>query len=260
MVGAFFEPVGPGRYVATELTRGPWDVNAQHGGPPAALLGATLEQCPGGTKDGQVVRVTVEILRPIPLGPLEVSADVVRPGRKVEMLAAELHAGGVVVARATAWRMRTGDIGMAVGQDVRQPPPPDGIAPMSAFPWTADVGYTTAMEWRFATGEFLAAGPAAVWMRMRHPLVEGKEPTPLTRVLIAADSGSGVSAELDFSRYLFINTDLTVALHRLPLTEWVCLDAATTVEAHGIGLSESRLFDERGVLGRAVQSLYIDRR
>ena len=62
---------------------------------------------------------------------------------------------------------------------------------------------------------------------MRHPLVAGEEPTPLQRVLIAADSGNGISSTLDFRRYLFINVDLTVHLHRLPAGEWVCLDAVT---------------------------------
>ena len=254
---AFFEPDGPGRYVATELTRGPWDATAQHGGPPSALLASTLERCDGGTAQGQVVRVTTEILRPVPIGVMEVTAEVVRPGRNVEMLAGELRANGVPVMRATAWRMRTDDIGIEIGTDGDAPPPPETIAAAQAFPWTAEVGYSTAMEWRFASGRFLEPGPAAVWMRMRHPLIEGEQPSPLTRVLIAADSGNGVSAVLDFARYLFINTDLTVSLHRLPAGEWVCLDAATTIQPHGIGLAETRLFDERGVIGRGVQSLYV---
>lgn len=260
MVGAFFEPDGPGRYIATELTRGPWDAKAQHGGPPSALLGLTLERCSGGTAHGQIVRITTEILRPVPLGPMEVTAEVVRPGRNVEMLAGELRADGVPVMRATAWRMRTDNIGIEVGTDAARPPAPDNIEPAAAFPWTVEVGYSTAMEWRFASGRFLDAGPATVWMRMRHPLIEGEKPSPLTRVLIAADSGNGVSAVLEFGRYLFINTDLTVALHRLPTGEWVCLDAVTTIQPHGIGMAETRLFDERGVIGRGVQSLYVAER
>ena len=259
-MGAFFEPNGPGRYTATELTRGPWDPEAQHGGPPSALLGLALERCNGRTADGQIVRITTEILRPVPLGPMEVKAEVVRPGRNVEMLAGELRADGAAVMRATAWRMRTADVGIEINTDIEGPPGPEGVAAVAAFPWTADIGYSTGMEWRFATGRFLEKGPAAVWMRMRQPLVESEEPTPLSRVLIAADSGNGVSAELSFRRYLFINTDLTVSLHRLPAGEWVCLDAVTTIQPHGIGLAETRLFDERGVIGRGVQSLYVAER
>lgn len=253
---AFFEPDGPGRYRATELTRGPWDPRAQHAGPPAALLGWTLEQC-NLREDTQIVRVTVEILRPVPIATLDVSAEVVRPGRNVELIAGELSADGVPVLRATAWRMRTAAIEPDIGTDIPVPTLPDQLPDAGVFPWSAEVGYHTAMHWRFARGEFLASGPATVWMRMRHPLIAGEPITPLTRVLAAADSGNGVSATLDFGKWLFINTDLTVALHRLPAGEWVCLDATTTIQPHGVGLAESRIFDERGPLGRGLQTLFV---
>jgi hypothetical protein len=116
------------------------------------------------------------------------------------------------------------------------------------------------MEYRFVSGSFLERGPATVWMRPRHPLVEGELPTPLQRVLIAADTGNGASATLDLARHLFINVDLTVHLHRLPEGEWVCLDAITLPEATGVGLAESRLYDERGALGRSLQTLLLRER
>jgi hypothetical protein len=116
------------------------------------------------------------------------------------------------------------------------------------------------MEYRFVSGRFLEPGPATVWMRMRQPLVEGEEPSPLQRVLVAADSGNGVSATLDWSRYLFINVDLGVHLHRLPEGEWVCLDAITHPEPEGVGLADTALYDERGPLGRALQSLLVRKR
>jgi acyl-CoA thioesterase len=97
-------------------------------------------------------------------------------------------------------------------------------------------------------------------MRMRHPLVEGEEPTPLQRVLVAADSGNGVSAALDYRRFLFINTDLTVHLHRELATEWVCLDAATRLDSAGVGMSDALLWDEGGRIGRAAQTLLVRER
>jgi hypothetical protein len=114
------------------------------------------------------------------------------------------------------------------------------------------------MEYRFVSGAFLEPGPATVWMRMRVPLVEGEEPTPLQRVLVAADSGNGVSAALDWRQYLFINTDLSVHLLRPPAGEWVCLDAVTHVD--GLGLSDTALWDEGGRIGRAAQTLLVRRR
>ena len=116
------------------------------------------------------------------------------------------------------------------------------------------------MEYRFVSGRFLDQGPATVWMRMRDPLVAGESPSPLQRVLIAADSGNGVSATLDWSRYLFINVDLSVHLHRLPAGEWVCLDAITIPEPTGVGLADTALHDERGPLGRALQTLLVRER
>ena len=256
---AFYEPVDERRFTATEFTRGPWDANAQHAGPPAALIGRALELCEP-RDNAQMVRVTVEILRPVPIAEMEVSAEIIRGGRSVELLAGELRANGNVVLRASGWRIRTDDVGAEVLPPAPQPDPPDAAEAMTTIPWSADVGYHSAMEWRFVRGAFFRPGPATVWLRMRVPLVAGEEPTPLTRVLVPADSGNGVSATLSFNKYMFINTDLSVSLHRLPAGEWVCLDAATTIQPHGIGMAESQLFDEQGTLGRAVQNLFVARR
>src|SRR6266702_4210530 len=115
---------------------------------------------------------------------------------------------------------------------------------------------TSATTPRWSTGSCAAL----VWMRMLHPLVLGEEPSPLQRVLVAADSGNGVSATLDWTRYLFINVDLSVHLHRMPEGEWVCLDAVTLPERNGVGMADTHLFDERGAIGRAVQTLLIAER
>jgi hypothetical protein len=250
--GDAFEP--------SELTRGPWDPDSQHAGPPAALLGRAIERL--GEADGKHVgRVTCEILRPVPMTPLTVSASVVRPGRSVELLEASLADEEGEVMRANAWRLTTQPVEL-------EPRPPDEAPqhgpgdgnPKDFFPTGVEVGYHTAMEYRFVTGAFLELGPAVVWMRMRHPLVEGEEPTPLQRVLVAADSGNGVSASLDYHRFLFINTDLTVHLHRVPAGEWVCLDAATRLDSAGVGMSDTLLWDERGRVGRAAQTLLVRER
>jgi Thioesterase-like superfamily len=111
------------------------------------------------------------------------------------------------------------------------------------------------MEIVFARGKFLEPGPATVWMRPRVALVEGEEFTPLQRVMVAADGGNGVSAPLDWSGFIFINTDLSVHLLRPPVGEWVCLDAVTHVD--GIGMTDTALWDERGRIGRAAQTLLV---
>jgi hypothetical protein len=116
------------------------------------------------------------------------------------------------------------------------------------------------MEWRSVHGGFLEPGPAKIWMRQVVPLVEGEEPSPLQRTLVIADVGNGISAVLDWRKYIFINVDLTVNLERLPEGEWVCVDAVTRPRQSGIGTAESVLSDQHGRIGRAAQSLLIEQR
>jgi hypothetical protein len=186
-------------------------------------------------------------------------------------------AAGEVLVRATAWRLRVADVDVPpelTSEDGREvappeastlrpghvPPEPGESSQRDFFDTGQAVGYHTAMDYRFASGAFLEPGPATVWMRMRQPLVTGEAPTPLQRVLVAADSGNGVSATLDWSRFVFINVDLTVHLQRMPAGEWVCLDAITIPEPTGIGIADTALYDERGPIGRAAQTLLVGER
>ena len=262
MFDAFYERDGD-LFRATELTRGPWDPGAQHAGPPAALLGWAVERLPE-TSEFQVGRLTFEILRSVPIAPVRVEARVARPGRRVQMVEAELSdaSGGEVLMRARGWRIRTAKLDLP-GEALlaSQPPaPPEDGNDAEFFPTEQEHGYHSAMEIRFVAGGFLEPGPATAWLRMRQPLVAGEEPTPLQRTLIAADVGNGISAALDFRRFLFINVDLTVHFERMPAGEWVCVDAVTRPQPSGIGTAESVLSDQRGRIGRAAQSLLLAQR
>jgi hypothetical protein len=115
------------------------------------------------------------------------------------------------------------------------------------------------MEMRQARGSWLEKGPAAVWFRLQVPIVAGEDTSPLQRVAAAADFGNGISSTLERGAYLFINPDLTIYLHDQPTTEWVGLDAASAIEPFGIGLASGVLHDERGVIGRSLQGLLVDR-
>lgn len=260
MPDAFYEAVGE-ELIATELTRGPWDAGSQHAGPAAALLGRELERLPDAERF-QLGRVTYEILRPVPLGRVALAARVLRPGRRVQLVEAELSAGGEVAMRATAWRIRLAELEIpaAALQPPQPPPGPERGRESDFFPTEQELGYHAAMQVRFLAGGFTESGPASVWLRMRYPLVGGEEPSPLQRVLIAADVGNGVSSTLDFRRFLFINVELTVHLERLPAGEWVHLDAVTRVDPRGTGHSESVLSDREGRIGRAQQALLIAER
>ncbi|HYI45795.1 MAG TPA: thioesterase family protein [Actinomycetota bacterium] len=254
MADAFFVREDENTFVSTDHTRGPWNPDAQHAGPTSALIGRAIELV-GGRNDVQVARVTYEILRPIPVEPVTVTAEVIRPGQKVELIEATLSASGKEIIRARAWRIRTTELDLEVYEPKVDPPPGRDLGRREES--FGDVGYLKAMETLFVEGSFLEVGPACAWFRMRHPLVEGEETSPLCRVLIAADSGNGISASLDWSKWLFINPDLSVYLHRLPRSEWICMAATTWAEQKGIGLAASTIFDEQGHIGGGMQSLYV---
>ena len=256
MSDSFYEPQGHGRYRATEHTIGPWDPRFQHGGPPAALLTHTAVAAADPRPEMFVARVVVEILGPVPVDEVVVRGRVARTGRSVELLEAELEAGGRPAARAAVWRVLQSPV--SVPDAVVVPARPDAATDLSNTPW--DVGYLDAVEWRFAAGHFLEKGPATAWTRLKVGLLAGEEPDPLTRVLAVADSGNGLSASMNLAKWWSINPDLTVHLHRLPVSEWVCVDASTTISEGGAGLATTRLSDDASPLGVGAQSLFVGRR
>lgn len=260
MTDSFYVPAGDDRWRATVHTTGPWDARSQHGGPPSALLGRAVQRCqPRG--DMIVARFSCEILGAIPVGELEVRSRVARAGRSVELVEAAARAGGRDVARAAAWRVLRASSQPVAARHGQPPALPDGdLRPASMPPGGWVDGYLSAVEWRAARGGIGSPGPATVWTRLRYPLVPGEDPGPLERVLAVADSGNGVSGELDIAQWLFINPELTVHLHREAEGEWICVDAQTAISTGGAGLATSVLSDLGGPVGVGAQSLLIARR
>ena len=256
MDDSFYVPLDAdgSRWRATVHTTGPWDAAFQHGGPPSALLGRALERCER-REDTVVARVTVELLGPVPVAELGLRVRVVRPGRSVELVEAALSAAGRDVARASAWRVLRTAAAAVAPRHPGPPPLPAGTAPLERGAWVD--GYLSAVEWRTVRGRFVEPGPGTAWTRLRHPLVAGEEPSPLQRVLAVADSGNGLSSELDLSRWHFINPELTVHLHREAVGEWICLDASTAISPGGAGLATSVLSDAQGPVGVGAQALLV---
>jgi Thioesterase-like superfamily len=230
-----------------------------HGGAPSALMGGVMEALPAETPMS-VVRTTVEIFRPVPLRPLTVSARIERNGRRVQLLSATLMDGDTEVCRASAWRMRVTDLDL--GPSAPGAPPFAGPAASTEHVPDSDepAFHRTGVQMRYAVGSFVETGAAIAWLRLRMPVIAGETPTPLQRALAAADFGNGVSAALPWDEFVFINTDLTVFLAHTPQGEWIGLDASTDINPQGgRGVAYSRLFDEQGSVGHALQSLFIDR-
>ena len=254
MPDAFYLPLGDDRYLSTEHTGGPWDPSFQHGGPPAALLARAIES-ESLAWPATIARISVDILGPVPVAELSVRSRVLRPGRSVDLVEAELAAGDRAVVRAQAWRVRAAELDLPFDEERSEVPAfPAAETPLPDS-WRG--GYMRAMEWRLAAGDLSGPGPSTVWGRMRYPLLPDEEPTGLQRVLTLADSGSGVSSVLPFDGWLFINPELTVHVAAPPAGEWICLDAATTADRTGFGLAASRLFDRDRLVARAAQSLLV---
>jgi Thioesterase-like superfamily len=247
---AFYVPLADRRYRATERTSGPWDPAHQHAGPPSALLLRAFEQ---EASELVIARFTVEILGPVPIGEMVVETTVERPGRSVELLAGSLSVGGREAMRARAWRVRPAPL----STEAAEPPglPEEESVPPPVLGET--FGYAHSIEWRWVRGQWQDKGPATVWTRTKTPLVDGEEPSPRQRVMAVADSASGVSSVLDWGRYLFVNTELTVHFLREPVGEWVLLDAATQIAEGGAGLASSVLSDRTGPVARGAQALLV---
>jgi len=260
---SLFEPADDGAWQPTAYARGPWSPDALHGGPVAALLAGALEQAGGDGPAMHPARLTVELLRPVPLALLRVRTTVARPGRKVRLVDGEVvTADGTVVASARLLQVRVKGLPDApvTTRGLSAPAPPGGLGRSRIVAGDLPAFHTHGVEHRFAAGLFGVPGPATDWIRLAVPVIAGRPPTPLQRVAAAADFGNGISGVTDFATMLYINPDLTIHLHRAPVGDWVCLDAVTWMEDHGLALAESRLWDEQGPIGRSLQSLLVDER
>ncbi len=268
---AFYEPAGNGIFASTPATAGPWSPDAQHGGPPSALAARAIERHEPDERQ-RLARVGIDILRPVPVKPLTVRTRTVRPGRRVTLIEAVVEADGQEVLHARGWRIErpAGKVPELADGDAPPPVPAEGHGFLPLIFKREEHGYLASIEWRFlppAQGyvDVSAAGadiPAGVqvrsaWTRPRIPLLAGEDSSPMERTLLVADSGSGVSAALPPAEFIFINVDLTVTLPRDPASDWILLEAATSIGADGTGMALTRISDQFGPCGRGLQTLLV---
>jgi len=254
-VSSFYFRKGENLYEATASTVGPWDPRLQHGSPVAALLASRLDK-----EGARVAYFSLDFFGPVPVAEMEVTTSIDRPGKKIEMRSAIASVDGKPRVRATAWLLQTSEgRNPSVRLDEPVPPMPETAA-STYFESVPRFGYGDALEWRFAEGSFTSIGPAAVWSRLRVDIVEGEAVSPVSRALAMVDSANGISAELDVRAYLFVPVNLTVSLTRTPEGEWVGMRAETSLSSEGVGTTRARLFDARGTVGQALQTLYVEKR
>ncbi|MFG3255230.1 thioesterase family protein [Streptomyces sp. NPDC048172] len=260
MSESFYHRTGPTTFTPTPATESPWDQSLQHGGPPSALLLGEIERTLHG--HSRITAAQIDFHGAIPRTTGEVTVRTLRPGRRIRLDAATLTIGGRVVAEARCWSMAT-----STGADKRVehratplPAIPDPV-PEPAFPgFPQPWHYPDATDWRPVTGSSGQPGPAAVWTRVKIPVVADEAITPLQRLAVVADSANGLSSELPLDEFLYVPTALHLNLHRHPHSEWTLLDARTSLSGDGIGTTQADLYDPSGTLGTANQPLLVQPR
>ena len=255
-----YTALADGSFLSSGLTRGPWHPDHQHAGPPIALVCRAFEATAQEHGLTHLARLTANLLRPVPISNLSVDVATNYVGRNAGHFSARLPANGKEVGVFTALAQRENPFALPdglPGHPLSLAPGAVDTAPVVRFPFAGrHVGYSDLVETRAARGTMFG-GPCAIWFRLNHPLVAGEAPSAYQRVAVAADSGNGISAILDYQAYSFVNSDLTINLLRQPVGEWICLDARTHLGSNGCGMAESALYDEQGLIGRATQSLAV---
>lgn len=248
--GVWFQPTGP--------CRGPWDPDACHAGPPTGLLARASEQL---VTDQQLVRLTVDLTRPVPHAGFSIDARVTRTGRTVSTTEmAIVNGDGKAIVTARGMHLTPTHVGTLPTAPYLTPDLAE--ARSDRFPITKIThdleAFSSGTEVRYPPGDTPSPGPTRVWMRAL-PLLPDEEPSGFQRICPLADCGNAFSRNAEPGALAFMNTDLTVVLHRTPVGEWLGMDAVSRWEPTGLGMSDSLLFDEHGPVGRALQSLIIQR-
>ena len=258
MASSIFERDGD-LFTPTEAALSPWSDQALHGGPPTMLMAREIENFPA-EQPMFVTRLTVELMRTVGRTPLAVRSRLVRPGRKVQLVEASLWSGDHEVARATAARIRTAEVEVPVSSEPPPRPLPETLTEWAGTWRQGAVYHLLGVEARTAVPAVAGRAPGWVWFRLKLPLLPGEAPSGLLRICAAADFPNGISFVVDPHRTTFVNPDLTIYVHRLPIDEWVLVDATTWLEPHGTGVAEGALFDRSGRIGRSVQGLLVENR
>ncbi|BBX16180.1 thioesterase [Mycolicibacterium duvalii] len=246
-------------FLSTDGTRSNWDPQIQHGSPPLALLTKAIEERADGT-GLRIGRLTLDILGAIPVAPVRVRTRVERPGSRISLLVAEMLAerpdgSHRAVARVTAWLLAPSDT-----TDVtcaRYAPLVEGPETGLTHAWSGAPGYLEAVSWRKQDTPDGAA--AEVWMSPLVPLVDSESTTALQRLAMVVDSANGIGAALDPQRFVFMNTDTVVHLHRLPAGQDFGVRALGSIGPDGIGVTSAEIFDRDGFVGTCAQTLLVQR-
>jgi len=235
------------------VAQGPWGPTLS-GHVVGGILARAVEQAGGG--DGlQPARLTVDLLRPTAIAPLEVRTTVQREGRRIRLVDAALVQNGDVVSRASAVFLRrgeqpTGDIWSSPVTMPALPPDPGPLpADLPMFVWGFGGEGSSGGEFGFA--EWHDGGPKYAWVRQLRPLVAGETVSPFVEAAMAADATSALT-HWGTSGLRYINADYTLSLTRLPKGPNIGLAALVHSSHDGVASGAAAVFDEYGPIGNSM--------
>jgi hypothetical protein len=243
--------------IPTSDAAGPWDPGMQHGSAPSSLIARAAERYIGD-EDFLVSRLTIDLMRPVPIAPMDLRITPIREGRQIKVLDIRIVQGGkeTVCASVLAVRKQKVDTPALSQPPALELPYADDI-PEETGVFSGTSPFVNGLWVRQAKGSFLEPGPAAVWYRFVRPMMEGEEISPLMRAVASGDFCNGQSSALDFTKWTFVNADLTIDLIRYPEGEWVLLDAESWLDEEGGCLAMGKLADKSGYFGTARQHLVV---
>ncbi len=255
---AFFKLDGNQGYVGFDPARGPWSADSCHAGPVTGAIARSLELL---VADKQLVRLSVEILRPVPMEGFYVEAKLSKEGRMVTTATARItNASGKLIATASSLHMFVQSLGEVPSH--QQAMPAKDLAQPGEFPIKRTAhglpGFSTGIEVLYPPGENDQPGPTSLWMRTL-PLIEGEKMSPFQQLCPLADCGNGIARNADATELSFMNPDITIVMHRAPTSEWLGSSAHCHWQSTGVGLAQATLFDTEGAIGSAMQTLLLQR-
>lgn len=259
----FYFTRGKGEWlIPTDHCRGPWDVNACHAGPPTAMIARAMEFALKNANSNQrLCRLTVNLTRPVPMSEFRVDALIVRAGRSVTTLTASLldtdnkeriTASGLAMIERPGTLTRPGNITNTTPRFTDAQP--------GDFPITRanhdKAGFAGSIQTRYPPGQDANPGPTTAWLKSV-PLLQGETASGFQQICPLADSGNAFSRLAQPWEVAFVNSDLTINLHREPQGQWLGSQSNSHWQRDGIGLADALLFDETGPVGRATQTLLL---
>jgi hypothetical protein len=230
-------------FVPQPPCRGPWDPKSLNGRVVVALCGFQIEQS-HELAGYMPARLTVDMYRLPGFAPIEVRTQVVRDGSRIKVIDAEFVSQGMSYARATSqWLKRSENAEGNVWS-----PPSWQVPDPEAVPEPAGRPMNSTLNMRPITGAIGTFGEKRAWLREKRELVAGTPLSPFMRAAIPADLANPFANSGD--RGLgYINSDVTLYLHRLPVDEWIGLEVVSHHATDGVAIGQVTLYDRQGAIG-----------